>query len=89
MAVKRSLLEQMAQNPASDWKIKDVETLCRQVGLKIEAPTSGSHYKVTSKYLAGLLTVPHKRPIKVCYVKELVRLAEAHIAERESREKEG
>ena len=85
MAKKRPLLQQMADNPAKGWKISDIETLCNQVGLTLKPPSSGSHYKVLSDMLNGALTVPHKRPIKVVYIKEIVRLASAHIAERDKR----
>ena len=87
MARKRPLLQQMADNPAKGWKISDIDTLCNQVGLTLKPPSSGSHYKVLSDLLHGALTVPHKRPIKVIYIKELVGLAKSHIAERDRRKR--
>lgn len=89
MATKRTLLEQMDANPAAGWKMKDIETLCNQVGLSLKPPAHGSHYKVLSDILHGAPTVPYRRPIKAVYIKEIVSFAKAHIAARESRGTEG
>ena len=78
MAPKRSLYDRMKSNPQGDWKIKDVQTLCKQNGLTITNPKSGSHYVVHSPYLDGLLTVPYHRPIKAIYIRYLVALCGAH-----------
>ena len=89
MATKRALLEQMEANPAAGWKMKDIETMCNQVGLSLKPPAHGSHHKVLSDLLHGALTVPYRRPIKPVYIKEIVSFAKAHIAAREQREKGG
>ena len=89
MAPKKSLLEQMKANPAKGWSLKDVGTLCNQVGLILKPPSSGSHHKVLSDLLHGALTVPYKRPVKVFYIKQIVSFADAHIHEREARRKKG
>ncbi len=78
MVRKKSLLERMKANPRADWTIANVKTLCRNVGLKLTPPTSGSHYKVHSEFLNGMLTIPGRRPIKPFYIRDLVGLAEAH-----------
>lgn len=78
MAKKKSILQQMADNPANDWDISAVEKLCKEVGLTISNPSHGSHYKVSSDRLEGILTIPAKRPIKVVYIKNLVGLSKAH-----------
>ena len=40
-------LEAMRQNPRSDWKIGDVEALCREFDMYCAPVTGGgSHYKV-------------------------------------------
>lgn len=78
MAPKRSLLEKMRDNPASDWTIADVKKLCAQEGLDCRTPNGGSHYVVTSDVLEGHQTVPAKRPIKVVYIRSLVGMADAH-----------
>lgn len=88
MAPKKPMLDRMARNPVGDWSINDIETLCRQNGLALVAPTSGSHYKVTSDVLGGLLTVPYNRPIKPIYIRELVNMARAHQVAHDRRQKE-
>ncbi len=79
MARKRSLLEKMKANPAGDWTIANVETLCKQVGLTILKPSGGSHYLVMSKFVQGAQSVPARRPIKPIYIKALVGLCEEHM----------
>lgn len=68
----------MRANPKADWRIEDVETLCRQIGLTLSPPSGGTHYMVTSPHAAGGLPVPFARPIKPIYIKKLVSLADAH-----------
>ena len=72
-------LEEMRANPKANWKIEDIEKPCRHFGLDCTAPTRGSHYKVSSKRLGGLLTVPYNRPIKPIYIKRFVALMDAHL----------
>lgn len=71
-------LEKMRANPKADWIIDDVKALCWRVGLSCQAPSSGSHYTVSSPYLDGILTVPAARPIKPHYIKSLVAMVDAH-----------
>ena len=72
------LLERMGRNPAGDWTIADVVTVCRQHDMYCEAPRGGgSHYKVGHPRLAEKLTIPYKRPIKPVYVRKLVALITA------------
>lgn len=35
-------------------------------------PTGGSHYKISCREIAYILTVPAHRPIKPVYIRELV-----------------
>ncbi|WP_315792202.1 MULTISPECIES: hypothetical protein [unclassified Bradyrhizobium] len=78
-AIASKMLEKMRANP-KDWRIDDVETLCRQTGLDCEPPRGGgSHFKAWSRHLKGILTIPAKRPIKPIYIKRLISLADAHI----------
>lgn len=79
VAKKRSILQQMKDNPRKDWSIKDVSKLCDQIGLQLLPPKKGSHYKVCSQYLRDILTVPAHRPIKPIYIRTLVSFAEAHL----------
>lgn len=74
------LLEDMRNNPAGDWTIKNIETLCGQTGLVCKPPRRGSHYKVLSKHLRGMLTIPANRKIKAPYVRQLIAMADAHIS---------
>jgi hypothetical protein len=37
------LLERMRANPAGDWRIRDVETLCRSYGLSFRLGKGTSH----------------------------------------------
>ena len=68
-------LEQMRANPRADWKIADVEALCREHGLECSPSRSGSsHYKVKHRGSGQVVTVPFKRPIKAVYIRMLVEL---------------
>jgi hypothetical protein len=77
MASKRSLLDQMRDNPRADWTISNVERLCRECGLDVLPPTKGSHYKVRCDAVPFILTIPAHRPIKAVYIRELVAFADA------------
>ena len=78
MRKRKSLLEKMRANPRGDWQIKDVETLCEQVGLELRPPSGGSHFKVCSPLLRDILTIPARRPIKAPYIRNLVSYSDAH-----------
>jgi hypothetical protein len=71
----KSLLDAMRRNPVGDWRIEDVERLCRQHGLTFRAPSGGgSHYKVSHPASPTILAVPRARPIKAVYIRQLVAL---------------
>jgi hypothetical protein len=71
-------LETMRRNPRSDWKIADVEALCREFDMYCMPVTGGgSHYKVGHAKMQAKLTIPFKRPIKAVYIKNLVRFVDA------------
>ena len=73
-----NLLERMRRNPAGDWAIGDVESVCRAYGINCVPPTGGgSHYKVSHTSQREILTVPFRRPIKPVYIRKLVRFIEA------------
>lgn len=80
MAPKKSLFQRMKAKPHGDWAIGDVETVCRQAGLDVLPPSSGSHYKAFSSRIDGILSIPAARPIKAVYIRKLVGLIEAHMA---------
>jgi predicted RNA binding protein YcfA (HicA-like mRNA interferase family) len=72
------LLERMRANPAGDWTIQDVATICRAEGLLCMSPRGGgSHRKVTHPQVPDILTVPSRRPIKPIYIRKLVALVDA------------
>ncbi|MBS0641730.1 MAG: hypothetical protein U1E70_00980 [Acetobacteraceae bacterium] len=71
------LLLRMRCNPAADWTIRDVETLCPQYGILCAPPRGGgSHYKIGHPAILEKLTIPYKRPIKPVYFKRLVAFVE-------------
>lgn len=71
-------LEAMRRNPRGDWKIEDVEAVCREFSLLCSpASGGGSHYKVGHPNLVDKLTIPFKRPIKPVYIRKLVEMIDA------------
>ncbi|WEZ84018.1 type II toxin-antitoxin system HicA family toxin [Rhizobium sp. 32-5/1] len=71
-------LENMRSNPRADWRITDVEAVCREYGIRCEASRSGSsHYKITHERMREILTMPFKRPIKPVYIRKLVAFIDA------------
>ena len=77
MTKTEKLLDRMRKNPKGDWTIADVEKLCRAHGVDFDAPSNGSHFKVTAK--GGVLSVPARRPIKPVYITALVALLDAQV----------
>ena len=70
-------LDRMRANPRGDWKIADVEAVCREYGIECKPSRSGSsHYKVKHPGVAEILTVPFKRPIKVVYIRRLIAMVD-------------
>ncbi|MBB3348880.1 type II toxin-antitoxin system HicA family toxin [Sphingomonas sp. BK069] len=70
------LLAAMRAHP-HDWRITDVERLCRAYGLTCLPPRHGSHYKVTHSAMQAILTIPARRPIKQVYIRDLVHMIDA------------
>lgn len=66
------LLDRMRANPRGDWRMADVEALCREHGVACDPPRSGSHYKLSHPALPDHLTVPARRPIKPVYIHAVV-----------------
>ena len=71
-----TLLDGMRANPR-DWRIADVERLCRAFDIACSPPRKGSHYKISHRAMTAILTVPANRPIKPVYIRELVRFVDA------------
>lgn len=75
MSRAEKILARMRDNPRGDWTINDVERVCRayaEHGVRITAPTRGSHYKVRHPAALEILTIPAHRPIKPIYITRLV-----------------
>lgn len=71
-------LDQMRRNPQGDWTIADVEAVCAAFGLICRPPRGGgSHYGIAHPQIAGILTVPSRRPIKPVYIRRLVKMIDA------------
>ena len=75
MARGEKLLERMRANPR-DWRIGDVEVVCRAFALDFDRPPGGSHYGVSEPTQRLHLTIPFKRPIKPVYIRRLVRFVD-------------
>jgi hypothetical protein len=70
-------LDKMRANPKADWKIADVEAVCRAFGIECGPSRSGSsHYKLKHPAAREILTVPFKRPIKQVYIRKLVEMVD-------------
>jgi predicted RNA binding protein YcfA (HicA-like mRNA interferase family) len=72
------LLERMRRNPAADWRIEDVERVCREHGLLFRAGKGTSHCHAKHPDAREILTVPARRSIKPVYIRKLVRYIDAH-----------
>ena len=71
-----ALLERMRSQPR-DWRIGDIERLCRAFDIACTPPRTGSHYKVKHGAVPLILTIPAHRPIKPVYIRELVRFVDS------------
>lgn len=79
-----NLLDRMRRNPAGDWTIGDVQSLCSGLGWQCLPPTGGgSHWKVVVPGSDAILTVPARRPIKPVYIRKLVDYAKDSARGRE------
>ena len=74
--MSEDLIERMRRNPR-DWRIGDVEQVCRSNGVQCTPPRTGSHYKVKHDSFPEFLVVPARRPIKPVYIRALVRFIDA------------
>jgi hypothetical protein len=66
----------MRANPRGDWRIGDVIALCEAHGIACTPPRGGSHYKVSHRASAEILTIPARRPIKPVYIRALLRFVD-------------
>ena len=73
MAKGEKLLERMRANPRGDWRIEDLETVCRAFGLAFRKPGGGSsHATISHASQTRILTVVARRPVKPIYIVKLV-----------------
>jgi hypothetical protein len=75
------ILAQMSANPRGDWRIEDIETVCKRYGLVCLAPRRGDHYKVAHPNHREIVTVPAQRPIRPVYIRQFVTLVRKVIGE--------
>jgi hypothetical protein len=68
----------MRRNPADNWRIQDVEAVCREHGLLFRAGKGTSHCHAKHPKARHILTIPARRPIKPVYIRQLVRYIEVH-----------
>jgi hypothetical protein len=66
----------MRQNPR-DWRIADVQSVCRAFGVSCTPPRKGSHHKVKHGSQEAILTIPAHRPIKPVYIVDFVAFIDA------------
>jgi predicted RNA binding protein YcfA (HicA-like mRNA interferase family) len=71
------LLERMRRDPARDWGIGDVETLCGEYGLLFRFG-KGSHTHMRHPASREILTIPARRPIKPVYIRKPVHYIDAY-----------
>lgn len=63
----------MRDNPAADWRIRDVERACAEANAWCSPPKGGgSHFKIKHPRQRAILTIPARRPIKPVYIRKLV-----------------
>ena len=72
------LLEGMRRNPAGDWRIEDVERLCRECGLSFRFGKGTSHTHIRHPTAREILTIPARRPIKPVYIRKLVHYIDTY-----------
>jgi len=77
----KDVLRRMRENPAGDWRIEDVQVVCREFGFTCRAPRRGSHYRVSCPGVPELLVIPGRRRLKAVYVKRFVSMV-AGVLER-------
>ena len=75
MARENKRLDGMRRNPG-DWRIKDIEAVCRAEGIRFSPPKRGGHFKVSHPSRVEILTIPAKRPIRAIYIRRLIAFVE-------------
>jgi hypothetical protein len=81
MAKGAKRLEEMRNNPR-DWRVGDVQVVCRAFDVGCAKPNGTSHFTVSDPTQKDILTIVAKRPIKPFYIKELVSFIDRVMAAR-------
>ena len=68
------LLDAMRSNP-KDWRIEDLKTVARQLGIEVRND-GGSHHVFSCSGVDGAISVPAHRPIKPVYIRAFVKLCD-------------
>jgi predicted RNA binding protein YcfA (HicA-like mRNA interferase family) len=70
------LLESLLNNP-KDVRFEDLDKLLKAFGYEVRQPGGGSsHYVYSKKGKRMLITIPYRKPVKQCYVKQVIKLLE-------------
>ncbi len=72
MSQGQKRLEKMRLNPLDDWRVEDVQVVCRAFGVACEKPNKTSHFGVSDPTQTEILTIVSGRPVKAIYIKKLV-----------------
>ena len=70
------------RNNSLDWRIGDVQTVCRAFDVGCKKPDGTSHFTVSDPTQVEILTVVTGKPIKQIYIKKLVAFIDAVQIER-------
>ncbi|NJM36107.1 MAG: type II toxin-antitoxin system HicA family toxin [Rhodomicrobium sp.] len=81
MGQGKKRLAQMRNNPKDDWKVSDIEVVCRAYGLKFEKPHRDSHYTAYNEISGEILTIPSHGRIKAIYIKQFVKLVDGSMGD--------
>ena len=73
MSKAEKLLEKMRQHPLN-WRMKDIETVARHVGLTASRPGKGGSHVTFRTGSGAKVTVPDHRPVKEVYIKKFLAL---------------
>jgi hypothetical protein len=83
MSRTSALLDRMRRNPAADWRMGDIARVCVQLEIRCSPPTGGgSHWKISDPTQREILTIPERRPVKVVYIRKLVKFIDAIVETR-------
>lgn len=73
MSKKEKLLNTIKNNP-KNVRFKDLKKILEDIGYKA-INRGGSHY-VFTKENSESLTIPYKKPVKIIYVKQVIKIIE-------------